>query len=235
MDSQHRHELKENDLVEFLTHFGQWWGKHGGKILTVVLVLAVVVTGKRWFDASTAAATEKAWRDLADTTSPEGYRSVALSHQDPAVRALAYLRGADLLLAKSATASDDQHTTNDSTTAGSSQDLDSAALMYQQVVDDQDVHPAYRLNALLGLAAVAEGRRDWDQARNLYLQVTEQATVHYGAIAERAQSRAKMLDRLKKPVVFAPDPVVIPSTSELSPIDVPTDLDLLDGQAPLGQ
>jgi len=198
MDSEHRHELKENDLADFLAHFGQWWAKHGTKLLTVVLVLAVAFTGKRWYDMRTVAAKENAWRDLAETTSPEGYRSVALTHPNAAVRALAYLRGADLLLANTAVG-------DDSDLAETSQTLDSAALMYEQVINDRQTHLVYKLNAQLGLAAVAEGGRDWDAARQHYQSVIDQAGTQYTTIAKQAQARAAMLDRLEKPVVFGPE------------------------------
>jgi len=210
MDSEHRHELKENDLAEFLAHFGQWWSKHGNIMLTVILVGVVGFTAKRWINAHAIETKQKAWRDLADTTSPDGYRAVAVSYRDPAVRALAYLRGADQLLANATVPQDDQpdeQTTSNSNTNHTNpvQDLDSAASMYQQIVRDDQAHLVYKLNAQLGLAAIAESRKNWDQARQHYNAIINQPDAQYAAIAQRARTRAALLDRLQKPVVFGPN------------------------------
>lgn len=213
MDAEHRHELKENDLAEFITHFGQWWAQHGNKLLVALLLVVTVWGGKYWFDDRSQKKKEAAWLDLAQTTSPDGYRSVAMSYQNPAVRALAYLRGADLLLTKAAvgpdnkpngeTAAEPAQTVDDTDAAAA---LESAELMYQAVLDDAGAHRAYKLNAHLGLAAIAEGRSQWDQARDLYNAVIEQSGAGYATIREQAQMRIAMLERLKRPVVFGPEP-----------------------------
>lgn len=224
MDTEHRHELKENDLAEFLTHFGQTWRQYGNLILTVVLVLVIGFTAMRWFKANAASTQEQAWRDLTETTSPDGYRAVALTNRDPAVRALAYLRGADQLLAQSAAPfkRNDNLSSTDQTIAETSDqdrssDLDGAASMYEQVIRDEQIHLVYKLNAQMGLAAVAECRHDWGEAREQYEKVSELASEKYATISQRAKTRATLLDRLNKPVVFAPDPVTTqPNFSDVS-------------------
>ena len=88
MDSQHRHELKENDLAQFLANFGQWWGKYGNYLLVIVLVISVTVLGRRWMNASATTANEAAWSDLAYSTSPDTYQLIAQTHDNPAARCL---------------------------------------------------------------------------------------------------------------------------------------------------
>lgn len=206
MDSEHRHELKENDLATFLTHFGEWWGKHGTNILIVITVLLIVVLGYRFLDMRATTAHNEAWSDLAATASPEGYRTLAETHKDPAVQALAYLRGGDLLLAQSTSAS--AKNVDGADAVGTPQEaLENAKVMYQQVLSISQ-EPVYRVNAMMGLAAVAEAERNWEQAGTYYRQVIGQAQEKMPWIAADAQKRLDLLDRLAEPIAFAPEPVL---------------------------
>ena len=99
MDTRHRHELEQNDLLSFFGHFGQWWEKYGMGILVVALVVVGGFTAKRYYDAHIDNARDSAYRDLETATSPDAYRSVARDSTDPNIQMLAYLRGADLALA----------------------------------------------------------------------------------------------------------------------------------------
>ncbi len=262
MDSEHRHELQENDLAEFLANFGQFWNKHGNTILTVALIVAVVFFGKRWYDSSVATAHEAAWSDLANATSPAALQAVADSHSDPSVRSLAYLRAGDLLLKKAsqlATPSAEQarlsadpsadptpqppadpEDSHDAAQMTPQQALESAAAMYQRVVRDGQLPRVYRFNAQLGLACVAEEQEDWGEAARQYQEIVEQAGEGYGAIASLATTRLAWLDRVKVPVVFAKEPedlVDEPAPDELSNsiFDNPLDLsDLPAATAPSG-
>lgn len=222
MDADHRHELKENDLAEFLTHFGEWWQKHGTKLTVIVLVVVATYAGKRLIDTRSNAALEGAWGDLATSTSPESYQFVAQSHAVPAVKALANLRGADLLLAQAVVPPDDEQEAQATTDNDPHQALLDAAAMYQQVIDAPSALLAYKLNAHLGLAAVAESFQQWGQAQQHYNTVLDLAGPAYAAIAHRTRTRLGMLDRLDKPVVFAPDlppaaePDSLPSNPDFS-------------------
>lgn len=242
MDADHRHELKENDLAEFITNFGSWWSKHGNTLLIIVLIIVAVFVGKWYVESRNAAVQEEAWSDLALATSPESYRAVAQSHELPTVRALADLRGADLWLAKAIAPAPPPQADDDATdtppTAASAltaeQALDEAALVYGRVAKDPQIHLVFKLNAHLGLAAVAEGRQDWAKAKKQYTLVAEQAGTSYEAIAAQANARLKQLDRLKTPVVFGPDPEPAATTQpvpeantslDLSPLQ-PGDIDI---------
>lgn len=98
MDSEHRHELKTNDLEEFLRNFSQFWNKHGTYIMLVLAALAVIFLGSRLYRTSQYQAHEGAWADLAAASTPEALRDVAMNHREPAVQALALITAADQLL-----------------------------------------------------------------------------------------------------------------------------------------
>ena len=138
---------------------------------------------------------------------------MALANRNPAIRALAYLRGGDQLLAQSTVPLKDSNPDSEDQTVAKgrnvnlSSDLDTAASMYKQVIQDEQVHLIYKLNAQMGLAAIAECRRDWAQAHLQYQTVSDLANEKYATLAQRARNRTAMLDRINKPVVFGPDPV----------------------------
>ena len=147
------------------------------------------------------------------------------------VKALAYLRGADLLLAQATLppakaqevvpASD---TTDAATDTEKADDevatpntvelaapqirepeelLKDARKMYQAVADDKNVHVVLQINGLLGLASVAEAQGDWDAADAAYDQAVTQAGTTYAVLAQQAKGRKAKLAQLKKPVHFA--------------------------------
>ena len=254
MDADHRHELHENDLAVFLANFGEWWNKHGNTVLTVLLIAVVVYAGKTWYQSSQAKAHEAAWSDLANATSPGACQSVAESHSDPAVRALAYLRAGDLLLKKAsqletqaateALTGDkpDESQAGDEGEDASGQDpdpsdfgsnpgltasgaLETAQSMFRRVVQDDSANPIYRLNALLGLAAVAEGLENWDEAGGHYQSVLDQAGAGYEAISSQARTRLDMIDQLKTPVIFASEPPPPPPGQDVLDSILTTPLD----------
>ena len=65
MDSKGRHELKDNDLAEFLENFGDFWSRHGNGIMVAVTLFLVVWIGLRYYNSTQAQSHENAWADLA--------------------------------------------------------------------------------------------------------------------------------------------------------------------------
>lgn len=248
MDSKHRHELEQNDLVVFLTHFNEWWNKYGQMTLIVVLVAVGAFTAMRFYNYNKMQAHENAWGGLAQSTSPESYRATAAENKG-AVKALALLRGADLLLAQATVpqnASEDMTAqaeavkpaaegaaTDPEATPASPvkvsleapkvQDpaamLEDAGKMYQAVVDDASVHVVLRINAMLGLASVAEAQGKWDAAGQAYDKAYDLAGSEYVVLAKQASGRKARLADISKPVVFAKDaPVVqVPAVDKPAP------------------
>jgi len=217
MDSKHRHELHENDLYEGITHAKDVWARYGNTVLIIVLVVAGFFAVSRLIRVTREQAHESRWSDLAMTTSPEAYRSIGQAASEPSLQALAYLRGADLLLTRAAVPGEVKPPipTADGTTPApapaappSAQDrqrmIEDAALMYEQVLAIKGAHELYAMNARLGLANVAESRGDLEQARKLYEQVKTDSGERYSGIAAQATGRLAVLDRLARPVKFAP-------------------------------
>lgn len=204
MDPDHKHELKENDLEQFLANFGEWRKKYGASTLLWVMLFVLALVGYNLYASIRSTAHDNAWGDLAATSTPAGYMRVAEEHGNKAVTMLALLRGGDAALSTVLTppTGDEKFNAEDA--------LNQAENAYGQVVQSAD-EPLYKINGLLGLAAVAECRSKWDEASKLYDQAIELAKDGYPDLGQRAEHRKAMLGRLEEPIVFAPPQEVKPS------------------------
>lgn len=219
MDNRHRHELQQNDLEHFLTHLGPFWEKWGMKILLTLLVIVGGYSAKTYYTQHVEAQHQAAVRDLELATSPESLRAVAQQTSEPGLSAVALLRGADLALSSAVMPEPPTPPTTQpgkTTKPPMSADDRKAALkdaeqMYKAVIEQPSASPVVRFNASIGLAAVAESRSDWDGASKLYRGVIDHAG-EYGAIKARAQKRLELLEQLKSPVAFAPEPATQPAS-----------------------
>lgn len=203
MDAKERHELKDNDLAEFLQNFGDFWNKHGNGISVVILVILVAWIGLRFYNNMQVTNHENAWADLASTSTPSGYRERAREDSGfGAIQEIALLRGAEQYHQKAI-----EHENEDAavTVPGMltfEESLKNAEDMYKQVLDSKS-DPVFRANAAVGLANVAETKGDFDAAEKYWTQAEKIANdAHLGAIAAQAKLRLDMLDELKQPIVF---------------------------------
>jgi tetratricopeptide (TPR) repeat protein len=204
MDTKHRHELEQNDLASFIVNFQAFWAKHGNKVLTVVLVVLAFFVVKRLLDQNRESQQEGSWADLATTSSPDGFAEVARKYEGTPVEAIAYLNAGDLLLRKAAipeapTTAPATQEADDPTRA-----LEQAESYYRKAQSAEAVSPIVKLNALLGLASVAESRGQIDEAKKLYQQVIDQAQ-DFHSIRTQAEARLALADNLARPIVFGAD------------------------------
>lgn len=202
MDAKERHELKDNDLAEFLQNFGEFWNKHGNGISVAILVVLVAWIGLRFYNNMQATSHENAWADLASTTTPSGYRERAREDSGfGAIQEIALLRGAEQYH-QQAIKLDSENTTPAPGMMTFEDSLKNAESMYQQVLDSKS-DPVFLANAAVGLANVAETKGDFDAANKYWTRAEKIANdAHLGAIAAQAKIRLGMLDELKQPIVF---------------------------------
>ena len=205
MDSQHRHELKENDLWSALQDLGQFWNKHGRYILYGALVVAVSLVAWRWVSNSATQRHESGWSNLVAATTPEASQIAGDEAHTVGLRHLAWLQSADLWLARAALPYDP--TDPDATAHTPPQMVEQAALIYDQIVTDDQAKPVFRLSAMLGQASVAEAQGRLDDADAIYDQIMQQAGDVYPAHFAMAQSRRQTLKLLAKPVKFESPPL----------------------------
>lgn len=195
MDSQHRHELKENDLAIAIGSMKQWWAKHQMKVLGAAVVLAAVILAARYYYESRWASREGEQYQLATAPTPEAYRSLAQATSNRSIQVHANLRGAEALLKSLRTAPVPV------TAEKRKQSLDSAEAMYKAALADAE-HPLTRIKAHIGLAVIAETRGDWDAAREQYQAVQKAGGPGYEYLMKQAAAFEAALPSVQIPPVY---------------------------------
>ncbi len=196
--------------METLDDWRNAWNRYGTPITTVLAVILISYAAWNFFHANKQNAQNEAWSALAASTSPASYRGVAEDTGDAAVRQIARLAAADLLLDEAVRAP---------LSADASQPegdpLLQAEALYQATLDEAEAarsgvagHPLYRLNAMEGLGVVAESRRDADLARERFEAVIAYADSMPGMErwSARARGHIEALPLLLETPVFAPEP-----------------------------
>lgn len=232
MDSQERHDMKQNDLQEFLVNFREWWSKYGTILMLVILVALGGFVLARWYAGREARALEAAYSELdiaRGSGNPFALQEVAVRYEDvPGVAGMARLEAADLIVREVLGLLPRQTDAPPLTEEEKKDQLEQAAQLYLRVIE-LDQSPLQVLNARLGLATVAETRGDFDAAREQYDRIQQQAGETWPALAHRAEQRMGDLGRIATPIEFPapPDPPAIPGMGEGefdSPLELPPGL-----------
>lgn len=226
MDSQERHDLKQNDLQEFLTHFKEWWDKHGTTILLAMIVVILGFYGWRWYSTKDVKAKQAAWSAVQLASTPEGLQDAAALHAD--------VRGAwgrAMLDAADALASQANLGIEPSAAGQPGQEIaltpeqrqrkrQLAADIYQRVIDQGE--GLFAINARFGLAAIHESLGEFDKAAAQYGEIQRQAAA-WPNIVRQAERQAARLESLRQPIEFRPAPAPQPEAEAASDGDAPAD------------
>ncbi|HEY7115544.1 MAG TPA: hypothetical protein VH475_03100 [Tepidisphaeraceae bacterium] len=226
MKSEHRHELKTNDLAKSLITFQDYAKEYGGRVALglAIVILAIVLITQR---ISRARSDAQRYQDnLAFARSVidrlnhvqvgfSGQVSVQPGDADPARRILQEIREkasdkhtlADALLAQGDL---EWALANYPDLAAATQPapklekdrgdlLKDAKAAYQRVLEQYPDQPIPVAGAHFGLAAVAENERQWDDARKHYDAIKNAA----GASQYKnwAEFKLKRLDEIRQPVL----------------------------------
>ena len=189
------HEADSGEFSNFFNDVRTAWDRFGTPIVAALLIVSLLWFGYRFIQNQSERSRQLAWGDLNSITSADSLEMIGQSVSNPAVQSVAYLRAGDLLMAEAATAAP----------ADAEAIYASAARQYQAALDAAE-HPIYRINARDGLGVAAESQRNFDEARRHYEAMREaagEAFPYWRALADR---RIAMLEQVKDPVVFAPEP-----------------------------
>ncbi|MEM8783178.1 MAG: hypothetical protein AAGE65_10040 [Planctomycetota bacterium] len=184
------------------------WDAYGTYVLWVVVVGSFSYLAFSLYSYNRVTTQEAAWSDLANSTAPASFEQVAADHGSPAVRQIALLQAADMYLGETAALGEGEALTAK---------LDQAEAIYRRVADEA-TDDIFRINALEGLAVVAEGRRDLDEAaaRNDAVIALAETLPGFESWTARANARKQLLPQLAEPVSFTEEaePDEAPEASE---------------------
>ncbi|HNS22018.1 MAG TPA: tetratricopeptide repeat protein [Sedimentisphaerales bacterium] len=250
MKSDHRHELKTNELADWLANFPEW-AKQNRKNLTVagvvvVAAILVYIVSHYWVGVAGARNRERLTRLVSQV--PEQINTVmrsaaqgtdqsytlmpiaqdlqdfadGLSNNDMA--ALALIKRGEALRAELHLRLTDP--TKDDLAA----QIGKAKASYQAALDRKPSNPALAAAAQFGLGLCEEELGNFGQAADVY-RTTAQKPEYAGTVAQAAaEYRLKIMDDFKTQVVFKPAPaepqattptIQIPGTAASDPTAIP--------------
>ncbi|MEO0531351.1 MAG: hypothetical protein AAF266_12370 [Planctomycetota bacterium] len=183
MDSEHRHELEENDLATWLGDKIEQLKPHAPAVGVGIVALIAGVIGLNGYRASQASAQADRWRDFSvaiEGATPDlnMLKQAAETNKGTAVEEWAEITWADgrLFEASSNYFRDRQK---------SDEAVEEAIAAYEELVSADDRNVAERANFQLGRAYELQG--NLEEAAKQYTRVT-------GAFAQVAQARAEELE-----------------------------------------
>ena len=247
MKAERRHELKSNTLAHGLENLPEFGRRYGTKILLAVVAVLTIIVFVRYQARASRDAREQAASTFAGAVTAIGglddlpemsdaraaadqrrriqdeagraIQQVLDQSKDPALRADALLARGDLNWKLAAMPELAGAATQPSLKMTESDDelLDKARAAYEAAAKAEGASPLTVTNARLSLAAIAEERGKWDEAKLHYEQVQSDPRTAT-AFQNEAKVRLQDLGDLAKPV-FIGGPATKPVTElpELGP------------------
>lgn len=242
MKAQRRHELQENELAKVIKRAPSFWQQSGGKLLAVLIAILVIALLIRFRISSNREAREQAIEGLSNARAliDELRATAMMAGFEPtsALNRKQYFNEANNILGEVTRLTDDRRlvaeaqlargdlnwvaatlpeipaaATQPSMQFNSKELLGSAAEAYRTVADSYSDIPQTAVAARLSLGAIAEERRQWDDAKAIYEKVAGDAK-DQPAYAELARARLQILDQLRNPAILA-TPTTLPAIPPL--------------------
>jgi tetratricopeptide (TPR) repeat protein len=236
MDAKHRHELKTNELADWLAHAPEFMKRNASTIIGVVLIIIGLATWPLFSQmrqqrqiTNAASITEMIqkletdiYRVLQAAEQEDGSAETATNallvnanalmdqaeHTDnPDLRALALIKAAQALRAE-------LHVRPELIgTEQINERIEQARQAYEKALASA-ASPTLKAMAKLGLGLCAEELGQRDQAAEIYQQIMNSEEFAATAFPAKAQKRLAALNQNLETVVFAPAPVEQPALPE---------------------
>jgi tetratricopeptide (TPR) repeat protein len=226
MKSEHRHELKTNELAEWIINFPQW-AKENATTIIYISALTVVVAGIYFwkvYEKTVVSDREQlgftnfvsqilqgktqilqAQAQGVDTSytliqAADNLQSIAQNTKNEQMAALALIKEAETLRME-------LHYRFGSI---SSQDITAqinrAKDSYTKALDKSSANPSLAAAATLGLGLCEEELGNFEQARQIYSEITANADFESTVAAAQAKQRLLTMADYQQPVVIKPSP-----------------------------
>lgn len=214
-------EAPESLHEVWTTNLWVLYTKHSNKIGALLIIASLSLLGYTYYQGRIQQIREDSWGRMATATSPVSFRNIAQDYEGKPVAHLASLSAADLLLSEAVTVR-----SNETEDVNVEENLAEAETLYRSALNGSD-QGLIRINALFGLASIAECRQAWDQAQEYYTSAQNLADADYPYLAAIARNRAAELPSLEEEVVIAESSILDDlNLSEDAAGDVSSDITL---------
>ena len=234
MDSEHRHELKTNELADWLGHLPDFLHKNAKTIIGVALIIAAVIVffyGRRTVADSRLNEQAQATRQIEEMDmtkmriigslqggqgSPDTMASSASSLEIAAGNAKSPNVAALLLIKRGEALRSDLHYMTEEVTAGIAQDhIKKARAAYEKALSMIEDNNTLKAMAEFGLGLCAEEIADYVEAEKIYGKIIADDAYAGTVFGAQAQDRLDNMADNKVQFVFvkAPPPVAPPEVN----------------------
>ncbi|MBN2128774.1 MAG: tetratricopeptide repeat protein [Sedimentisphaerales bacterium] len=249
MKSDHRHELKTNELADWLAHFPEWVKENRMMLIggAVVIVVAAGVYFRLFYQKSVVSARAQSRltslvtqlpsqkgaiaRSLSQGTDQSyvlldvarDLKEFANSESDDEMAALALIDHAEAIRAEL------HYRLTDVGKAEIAKQIALAQASYQTALERASTTPALAAKAQFGLGLCEEELGNLDKAREIYQDVVSNADYEGTVGKVEAEYRLRTMDDYKGAVVFKPAPAPPTPQASAPVIQIPSG----DGSAPI--
>lgn len=226
MKSEHRHELKTNELADWIAHFPEWASQNRITIAAVVAVMVVAVVVYFWsFYRRDVVSVQKQTRLTSLVTQVQQQtNNVARAAMGGEDQSYILLPTADELQRFAQDASDDNvaalalvergktlraelhYRIAEMTPEEVARQIDKARASYQLALERSPSNPPLAAQAHFGLGLCEEELGNFDKAADIYREVAQKPE-YTGTVPQAAAAyRLQIMDDFKTRVVFKPAP-----------------------------
>lgn len=233
MKSDHRHELKTNELADWIAHFPQWAKENRTTLIVAGAVLVVALGVYFWrFYRNASPVTRQQVRltglvtelpaqadrivaGQADAISlmpiAEDLQDFARTARSDSMAAMALIKRAEALRAEL------YYRRADAAREEKASQIAQAQSSYREALERGASVPALAATAHFGLGLCEEELGNFDEAREIYQQVADETSYRGTPAQAAAAHRLKTMDDYRTRVVFkpAPDPPATPATPDI--------------------
>jgi tetratricopeptide (TPR) repeat protein len=245
MKPEHRHELKTNELAEWLGNLPQWI-KENSKTIIVVTVLAIVILsfyGWRRYDKNVLQVREQieftqlldgissiesdivsAQQKGADysyelITYANNLKMFAESARRRNMAAIALIKHGDILRKEL------QYRLGPVSEQDRQEQVNRAKESYNQAIQKAPSNPALLATAKFGLGLCAEEMGDFEQAGRIYREIASNGGFEGTVTIALAKERLNNMSEYEEKIVFKPAPKIEPEVAtepvmQISPVDM---------------
>jgi len=241
MKSEHRHELKSNELADWLTHLPEW-AKENLSSIIIVIVAIVVIVGFYGFRSLSqnanyaeqaefsqrvenllAVKSEIVSQQMARQTSDLSYillsqatdmEKFAGSTSNSNMAAMALIKSADAIRSELQY----HHKTVDQKDLV--EKVNKAKKDYSDALAKKPSDKTVKALAEFGLGLCEEELGNYDEAKNIYKGLVDNAEFEGSVVVSKAKWRLEIMDEFENDVVFEPAPI--------EPAAIPDFNDVLD-------
>ena len=235
MKADHRHELKTNELADWLEHFPQWAQENRTTLIAAGLAIVVLIGVYSWrfyrkdidvrqhvqltnlvtqVSAQRAQIAQAASQGTDQSVSllpvAQDLQSFAQSSSNKGMAALALIKRAEALRAEL------HYRLTDATREEVAKQIAQAQTAYREALEKAASIPVLAATAELGLGLCDEELGNFAEAKAAYQKVAENADYDGTAAQAAAAHRLKTADDYKAAVIFPPAPAPTPTDAAAS-------------------